>query len=265
MIWLLWACKGSTNEALLAVDPPEFSIEELEQRTNASLSAGLPTMMNVQMQYEESILFRDSNCPEFNGESNGTHGNWLADCTTESGAYFYGFATYFEQPFGSMEGMYASALTASFEIINPQGDTFVAGGTALMHLNEFPKFIEMRLTGTFQRESDSVWMEEGSVSLQVFGELDGPEPLDFMGGIQYPEIDIFLNEISSAPDQCEGMPQGELEIRDSSGYWFTYIAKGCTACGELLWRGYPYGTACLGEQLWQATFDFQYDLKNMYP
>jgi hypothetical protein len=265
MIWIAIACTSQKEEALLAVDPPQFSIEEVEEKTNSSLATGLPTMLNVQAQYEENILLKDANCPDFNGETDGIHGNWLADCTTENGAYFYGFATYFEQPFGSTEGMYASALTASFEIVSPEGELFIAGGTALIHLNEFPQFIEMRISGTFHSESEASWMEEGSVSLQVFGELNGTKPVDFMGGIQYPKLAIFLNEMNASPEQCNGTPQGELDIRDPSGYWFTYISENCDPCGSLLWRGYPYGTICLGEQLQQAASNFNSDLMGLYP
>ena len=264
MIWILLACKPDP-ETLLDVPPPDFSIEEVESKTQESLALGLPNIPTIQQQYSDSMTLQDENCPDFNGETDGLHGNWLADCQTASGAYFYGFANYFVQEFNDMDGLYASALTASFEIESPDGDAFIAGGTALLELHQFPMIVEMRVNGTFQSLSNARWMEEGSMSLQVFGELMDDQPLEFNGGIQYPLIDVYFNQMTSTPNECDGLPQGTFDIRDSSGYWFSYTSKDCAPCGALQWRGQSYGEICLGEALDQATSQVIDDILDLYP
>jgi len=264
MIWIIMACTADSKD-ILTIPGPQFSAEEVESRTLESLAIGLPNIPTIQQQYSDSMLYQDENCPDFNGETNGLHGNWLADCESNSGAYFYGFANYFVQEFSDLDELYATALTASFEIISPDGDAFVAGGTALLELHKFPRFMEMRVNGTFQSSTNERWMEEGSISFQVFGELETGRQLEFNGGLQYPLIDIYFNQMTTSASECNGIPQGSFDIRDPSGYWFTYQSTDCQPCGELLWRGYPYGEICLGEALQNATSDLQDEILSLYP
>ena len=61
--------------------------------------------------------------------------------------------------------------------------------------------------------------------------------------------------MSLSEDLCDGLPQGRIQIRDSSGFWLTSNLDNCEVCTSLYWFETDIGKICIAEPLKDAMMD----------
>ena len=133
------APEQDTAGAHLAIDPPhqalQLTAEEALATVEETLAEGLPDVLNLHALYEEVMGHRelgDPGCPVYeNADSTGPNGNWFdRGCTTTEGWTYFGNATALHIIGINPDGYPIDAVgsSASFQVTDPNGATFVGGG-----------------------------------------------------------------------------------------------------------------------------------------
>lgn len=268
MILLLLACK---EDPKISGEPhpvdAEIPIEELEDIVNQNFNSGLPSMLEMNEVYRDMMSWGDENCPAFSPYENGIEGHWVDDCVSSSGAHFFGFCQFYDvlesqQPDGSKMG----TIWGSFETVASDGRSLQIGGTGSLRLHPEMRVVTQMFEGTFLVPDSFPWLESGSQTYILDGVID--QLITLSGGIQYPDVIVHFNDLNYHPEACEngiGI-QGEMLIRDSSGYWFSTERTGCTPCSDIFWGEENMGEFCVWESLDSAIKSYLSDVDAaMYP
>lgn len=255
MLWLLMLVGCTTEKkeeqasyvSPLAPPEPELDIASLQTAVVANLQKGFPSPVQLRNLYGSFLTRRETWCPHMENANSGTwHGVWFDDCTTTDGYSFWGTAVFFEftDPNWSMEAM------ASYQLTDPQGYEFVGGGEyELDFVPEESWFF--RVGGTFTYEPYGGWFaERGEASLFLHATFDA-EVMDAQldGGIGFDDLELYFDALHVNDDECSGLPQGNVMIRDSSTFWFVVPLQDCSPCGDLVWNGESKGEICIGEEI----------------
>ena len=264
MVFLLLACTEDAPmdemyQSPVAPNEPILDVDTIESRIHASFQKGLPSPISLRNLYGSFLSQRESWCPHMeNPDSTNWHGVWFDDCSTLDGYSFWGTAVFFEftDPAWTMEAM------ASYELIDPQGFTFIGGGEYELDVvpNESWFF---RVGGTFTYEPYGGWFaERGEASLfwdatftngVMKGRLDG--------GVGFSDIEFYFDEVFVDDEVCDGLPQGTIMVRDGSGFWFSLELSDCKPCGALIWNGADQGELCMGTQLQNAILNWRTEIE----
>ena len=83
--------------------------------------------------------------------------------------------------------------------------------------------------------------------------------------MQYPELTFHFNDLKYHPQACgDGIGiQGEILIRDTSGYWFSLNRTGCTPCSDLFWGEQNLGEFCIWASLDSAIKTYLSDIEEV--
>ena len=264
MVFLLWGCAENTATQDVYQSPvvPQESIldiDTIESRVNESFEKGLPSPILLRNLYGSFLTQRESWCPHMeNPDSTSWQGVWFDDCYTLDGYSFWGTALFFEftEPTWTIEAM------ASYELVDPQGFTFVGGGEYELDVvpNESWFF---RVGGTFTYEPYGGWFaERGEASLfwdAIF--TDGVMQGRLDGGVGFSDIEFYFDGVVVDDAVCDGLPQGTVMIRDESRFWFSLELLDCKPCGSLLWNGEDQGELCVGRQLQDAILNWRTEIE----
>ena len=265
MMWLcMLACAEDTQtqeiyQSPVAPQEPALDVATIEARIHAGFEKGLPSPIVLRNLYGSFLSERESWCPHMeNPDSTNWHGVWFDDCSTLDGYSFWGTAVFFEftEPAWTMEAM------ASYELIDPQGFTFIGGGEYELDVvpNESWFF---RVGGTFTYEPYGGWFaERGEASLFWDATYtDGVMQGRLDGGVGFSDIEFYFDGVFVDDAICDGLPQGEIMVRDESGFWFSLELADCKPCGGLMWNGEDQGEICMGEQLQGAILDWRAEIE----
>ena len=262
MILFFLACKPpETNGAPHPVDF-EIPLTELEDIVNRSFESGLPSMLDMNSIYEEMMSWGDTVCPSFTPYVNGIEGHWADDCTAANGTHFFGFSQYYDVENSLHEdGSQMGTIWGSFETLRPDGQSIQVGGTASLRISSDLGIFTQMFQGTFSVLDSAAWLEGGSQNYIIDGVLN--EKTTLSGGVQYPDIVLNFNDLLYHPESCgDGIGiQGELQIRDRSGYWFSIERTGCTPCSDLFWGEKNLGEFCIWQSLDSAITDYLFDIE----
>ena len=251
-----FGCKTAKEEqqasyvSTMIPDEPELDITGIETAVIADLEKGFPSPVQLRNLYGSFLTKREMWCPHMENANSGTwHGVWFDDCTTSDGYSFWGTAVFFEftEPNWSMEAM------ASYELTDPQGYEFVGGGEYELDFVPDESWF-FRVGGTFTYEPYGGWFaERGEVSLFVHATFEeGAMHAQLDGGIGFDDLELYFDGLRFHDDECTGLPQGDVLIRDSSTFWFLVPLEDCSPCGDLMWNGSSKGNICIGKEIQQA-------------
>lgn len=242
--------KEEVYRSAVAPEDPVLDVSTIEERIRAGLEKGLPSPIRLRNLYGSFLSQRENWCPHMeNPDSSNWHGVWFDDCSTLDGYSFWGTAVFFEftDPAWTMEAM------ASYELIDPEGFVFVGGGE--YELDVVPNVSWFfRVGGTFTYEPYGGWFaERGEASIfwdATFTEGVMQGRLD--GGVGFHDIEFYFDGVYFDDSVCDGLPQGDIMVRDESGFWFSLPLEECRPCGALIWNGEEQGEVCMGEPLKEA-------------
>lgn len=252
MIWTLLACTPESPSQRVDVRLFQTALPVLEENVTQGFESGLPSMFQVGERYIEIMTeWGDEQCPAFNEQYNSVDGHWVDDCTTSTGNRFFGFANFSalsvqeEDQFGN--GGVFSSVWGSFDAIHSSGEIRTIGGLGQMALAGRDGGFDMNLRGSFWLGDDELWMQEGSSSFEIHGDIYNQ--LELTGGVQYPSATIVFDQTVYDIEQCGGTTMGLVKLRDASGYWFEWTKKPCQDCAVVEWEGFNVGKICIGDAL----------------
>ena len=264
------APEQDTAGAHLAIDPPhqalQLTAEEALATVEETLAEGLPDVLNLHALYEDVMRHRelgDPGCPVYeNADSTGPNGNWFdRGCTTTEGWTYFGNATALHIIGINPDGYPIDAVgsSASFQVTDPNGATFVGGGGYNLdrlliedgRLSLFGTF-----GGTYAYPGVEGWLHDGvEVSLFFDGELnhngvgDTPGQLRIDGGVGRAEGQISFRELIVERGETM-LLSGQIDLRDPSGYWFHLALEGSERpCGTLSAEGLEDQDVCLSDHV----------------
>ena len=133
---LLWlGCQPSqVEEPTFSIearpDTPTYSLDEMESILSQLQSGGLPHPLRVLELYGHFMEQRSGTCPQLeNPNADDWMGVWDDDCSTSSGHHYFGTALYgADQISDEHIDVWIFNILCSFELSDPQGETFVGGG-----------------------------------------------------------------------------------------------------------------------------------------
>ena len=264
------APEQDTAGAHLAIDPPhqalQLTAEEALATVEETLAEGLPDVLNLHALYEDVMRHRelgDPGCPVYeNADSTGPNGNWFdRGCTTTEGWTYFGNATALHIIGINPDGYPIDAVgsSASFQVTDPNGATFVGGGGYNLdrlliedgRLSLFGTF-----GGTYAYDGVEGWLHDGvEVSLFFDGELnhngvgDTPGQLRIDGGVGRAEGQLSFRELIVERGETM-LLSGQIDLRDPSGYWFHLALEGSERpCGTLSAEGLEDQDVCLSDHV----------------
>lgn len=271
----LVACTDSTpdTETPVAIDTgtwtpptheslePEMSPEQAVTTIEAHFSEGLPSPHVARAQYMAFMAQGDEVCPASETRLNDTKVP-LDGCVAESGYGYGGIAVLLPV---EDEGAQGYTLYGDFQLTDPEGHVFEAGGVVGLHLSEidYTRTALVELTGSWVYPPSTEWLGEGysgTLSLR-YREGQENEALSVEGGWQTTESSVYSAGLLLDTKLCaDGAAQGSVEVRDPSGGWWTLTYDDtCSGCAELTWAdGSSAGAHCPDlsrlrtgvEQLW---------------
>ena len=229
-----------------------LSADEVAPTLQALIAAELPEMDSLAAVFESTLAQMDDNCP-------GQDGTMFAideACTAASGYTYYGVCTWgtIEQQMGDQNvWVYGSGLT-SLEITDPDGHTFVAGGTALFEStwNDYRLEWALQIKGTFHYPPADSWLRNRvSASLEYRGAVeDGANMMELTGGFAFEDQSVYFDALTWQLGCQE--PAGSIQLRDPAGVWFSLtLPDDCSGCGTVSLADQPVGEGCvaIGDQL----------------
>lgn len=300
MLTVLLACAGSDPVAEPSAElPPAYDVSDYtdverptasfdQDRVEEALQVAIDEVLwtaatPVLDGYAAGMAYAEADCPTLYDVDGNTV--WYDYCTTSAGATFsgYGFYYLYENADAFGDGvLYDGAVVSGLgEIISPDGDAVVVGGTAGLlegSTETYDVYISL-VQGSFSWDGDGAehtWLDEGlQPSLQVYavvapdydahvltvtGGLDG---LTDASGQRLDLATVSLNDISIADEvvgsPCDQEPGGSIALRDGSGTWFSIafdidednvLTGRCDGCGEVTLNGEVVGEACADFSPW---------------
>lgn len=256
VLWLALACSPETPEESGAPAGPEdpaaraleptWTAEEAMAAAQAAVDQGLPDPYRLRDLYFDLVeTGQDADCP---GPDLLNTPN-LQGCTSDSGYFYAGLATYQEGTNPSAD--VAWMFSGDFEIITPEGWSYLVGGHAGHTLDESGPdsvFYQVDVSGSFRWDGDPGWLAEGlSAVFHVDGtRTPGGDDLTLDGGLAFAGVSLYWSDVHLVEGACEGHPTGSLDVRDPSGGWYTLTwGDACDGCGAVSFAGESAGEACL--------------------
>ncbi len=228
-------------------DPSRAADESIALALDA-LNAGMPNAFDLRNTYRDFMIVSETMCPTRENKNAETWtGVWNSDCETSDGYHFYGTAIYDEM--SSKDGAsLAVAMVASFELTDPDNQTFIGGGGFSLERSVIDGVtnIHSSIGGTYSYPPAAGWLGDGiEASLFTVGETTSDSTLvEFDGGVGYDTVDIYLTDVWIDSAVCGGAIQGAINIRDPTGYWLTLEFSDCSGCARLLWNAEDRGEVC---------------------
>lgn len=258
----LGACTGETTSTdpadpqdTGAWEPPEheqvearYSPEEVLATLDAHVAAGLPSPHVSKALYLEFMAEGDETCPADDSQLDDTKVP-LSGCWSESGYGYAGIAVLLEN---SDEAVYGYQLFGDFQLTDPDGEVFEAGGVTgfQAQVDESSRTALVELTGSWVYPPSPHWLGEGySGTLKIAAREGSGEDrrLNVSGGWQRPDSALYTPELLLDSTVCpEAAPTGTVQLRDPSGGWWTVdFGDACSGCGTLAWAdGTEHGEVC---------------------
>lgn len=253
-----------------AIDPPHQALqltpEEALATVEETLAEGLPDVLSLHALYEEVMGHRelgDPGCPAYEDPtSTGPGGNWFdRGCTTAEGWTYFGNAVTLHIIGINPDGYPIDAVgsSASFQITDPNGLTFVGGGGYNLDrllIGDGRMSLIGTFGGTYAYPGVEGWLHDGvEVSLFFDGELnhqglgDTPGQLRIDGGIGRASGQLSFRELIVERGETMRL-SGQLDLRDPSGYWFHLALEGSERpCGALWAEGLDEREVCLSDRV----------------
>lgn len=240
-----------------APDGPELPAEAVGAALAQVFSQPAPTSGSMALSYEALMTHRTLTCPQAERNTLDPWVVWAAEgspCTTEAGWTWFGLAN----GMGSCEERDGEQIIdvgalVSFQATDPEGNTFVAGGTFYQGctLRDSEGSCSGALTGEFVYPGASDWLYDGADAALYFTDSweGARHELVFDGGISLPAGDVVFHELTVTPEEA----QGRLGLRDPTGYWHEMtLEAGAGGCGALTFRGEPEGELCVDLAVWNT-------------
>ncbi len=246
---------GNPLDDVTRPDAPEQSVDDLVAGAAALFDRGLPELFTLRDAYASFLYVREPECPGTpDNDPERVDGIWNNDCQTSDGVGFYGTGIWdeLEETAGDATTLTIDLL-ASWELTDVAGRVMVAGGEADLTrvLEGDTASISTFLGGTYTYDDGwSGWLDPGvETSLFATVDVDGATAISLEGGVGWAAEAVRFNGLTVASDTCDGLPQGGLELRDTSGYWVQVAFAGCEPCGAATFLDTDLGDICLGEAL----------------
>ena len=224
---------------------PSLTIEEVGQLIDENFLSRIPEPFSLRDSYLTLLQGADSDCPNRQGNSFGHQ-----DCVSDSGYHFYGLAFYGDGTDVWGEDGYHCEMQASFELTNPGGETFIAGGgfgyEGVRGENGSTSWMAF-IQGTFSFIGSEGWLKEGaSAGLAVYGSHEQSEwEMELLGGVGNEDYYLFFENVVVASSPC-GHHTGSIGLRDINGGWYWWEkSESCDDCGDLRFNDESMGTLCL--------------------
>ncbi len=190
----------------------EWSLEDLVAAVLDMTALPILSPHEVRDTYLALMAAGDAVCPGSTTQLTGTD---LRGCTAETGYFYAGIGTWFEQT-GSPPSW---RLGGDFEIIDAEGHRFIGGG--LVGWGQSGEGVE---TSEYQGQwsypgGTDAWLGTG-ISAYLAEVVTPAGVLTLDGGLTYGAVSVWAEALSYDPATCEGLTGG-LQVRDPSGLWFT--------------------------------------------
>jgi len=234
----------SVDEGVSHVEP-SLTVQEVGQLIGANFLSRIPEPFSLRDAYLTFLQGADPVCPNRQGNSFGHQ-----DCMSESGHHFYGLAFYGDGTDVWGEEGYHCEMQASFELTNPNGETFIAGGgfgyegiRAGEDGTSWMAFIQ----GTFSFPGANGWLKEGATAgLAVYGSHQGSDwEMEMLGGVGDDAYYLYFEDVTVTSGSC-GHHSGSIGLRDPNGGWYWWVKSDqCEECGDLYFNEQSLGSLCL--------------------
>ncbi len=288
------AAPASEPTPTAVVDPAPYVVEDTGESATPSLSAedvaaGITRAFSAALAvdprdladaYEGIWAERDEPaCPYYYPEYLTLYNQyiWSADCTSEAGATFDGYAYY--QGYQDYDGGYYTydryfyLYTSAATLTRSDGQRLTGSGYAYYYDIDYYayayKAAYSQIQGTFAWEGASFedsWLAR-SISMdlylysyrydtgQTYTTLNG-SLADIDGGVTAVNFDSLYLENAATGTSCAAEPGGAVLLRDTAGTWYEVSFDGpaysgapsfpayCDGCGSVYWRGDYLGEAC---------------------
>lgn len=229
----------------------EIQVQEL-------ISLGLPHPLRILDMYNFFMEQRSSSCPSLeNPNAQNWMGVWDDDCSTPEGNHYYGTALYGSDMISDEYiDVWLFNILCSFELTDPQGETFVGGGE-IEYKRERENgntYLEARVNGSFSYPPADDWLSKDShSSLFISGSIqDDLLYMSLYGGFSAHNTAIFFDQLALFEADCGYTLSGKMEIRDSSGYWRKAEFFPCSPCASQSWMEEAQEDLCIGEAIIHA-------------
>jgi hypothetical protein len=163
-------------------------------------------------------------------------------CRTGGGWEFAGYSQRTEVP-----EPYQYILESDVTVTSPQGDRFVGAGK--IELLATDAGWTSQITGSWGMPGAGGWLDPVP-GLALWDTWDG-ELWTAYGGYAAAAGQLYFDDVAWTPG-CDA-PQGNVRLRDPSGYWYDLVFPDvCGACAEVGFEGEPLGEACVA---WAGVLD----------
>lgn len=223
-------------------DPLPWTASQALTVLEQGVALGLPDTSSFRDTYLQVRAQGDEVCPGPT-ESFGLE----EPCTSASGWQWYGVSQWLEER-EDPDQVFYTLYPGSFEIVDPDGVVFLAGGELEYQADRVTLDWSARLLGTFDYPAASGWLGHGaSAGLTYSGQgAPGARTLELQGPLAQGDTALFVHELVWDEQACDGHPQSVvISARDPLGVWFDYQAT-CSDCGEVVGpTGASLGAGCL--------------------
>ena len=224
---------------------PSLTVQEVGQLIEEKFLSRIPEPFSLRDSYLSMLQGAGFECPDLQGNSFGHQ-----DCVSEQGYHFYGLAFYGDGTEVWGEEGYHCEMQASFELTNPEGQTFIAGGGfgyEGIRDSEGGSSWMAFIQGTFSFPGATGWLREGASSaLLIVGthKYDDWE-IEMSGGVGDKDYYLYFQDVNVTSGSC-GHHTGSIGLRDPNGGWYWWEkTDSCEDCGELFFNSQEMGTLCL--------------------
>lgn len=253
--------------------PPEFDRAFIERSLQVVFEV-VPTLHAgpVLARYRDAMSSADPGCPSrYESEGNAF---WYADCTSESGTRYSGYAFDYNYEDTDVYGdgnLWDVQVFSGAAVFEAEGSRMELSGSANLGQSVQEGYVvsvsDVRGWTALEgdRWSDGSWVSDGvhpSLSLYAYGLLEGEGKLltadGLIGGLSeaLPGVDLMSVAFGDAGVgfPCLEEPGGELALRDADGHWWVVVfdvdaeawrrTGECDGCGAVYFQGEQVGEAC---------------------
>lgn len=238
---------GAALDTAPETGPPLLTPEAVIEQLDAFFAVGLPSPAAVRAAYVDILEHGDADCPGGTTEVLTPP----EGCTSEEGYWFSGLASIQDGlEGGGGEEISGWSFSGEFEIIDPEGRVFGAGGSigSAHGDNEQGSFIASTMGGTWSLDDGPAFLDAGfsglvEMNMNQFGE-DFRIGLD--GAVSYGNtIVVSFSEVVASAQECREHLLGVMQVRDAHGRWYQVEMSDCTGCGMVSQDGQVLGEGCM--------------------
>lgn len=229
---------------------PVWSVTEVESVFDAAFADGIPDPLRVRGVYGQAIAHAEPACPARESQSAGTlSGVWFADCVTRAGAHFDGLGIVLE---AHDDAVWDLDGVANFIITLPDGRRFDGGGEFALDARVGGGALRWstKTGGVYHFDGETDWIGAGGeVALFAEGvDAGGARSVRVDGGAVMAGHTLAFRDLRAESDVCDGLPSGQVLVRDPGTHWWSVDFGGCAPCGVLHFHGEatPRGELCIG-------------------